>query len=867
MSFRVVVIRKAKGIFISINFSFSLKFHSKTMGSKSMLFDEQAVLAHLRHYLPAQGALKDFVHHNTLHAFQAEHFKEALFNASKILGYSTYLSIDEFREYYAKGRIKDAILDKVIEDYLEGNSSTIDADAKAWKNKMLKADYSQPQSARIGSLRKHWNTAYSINMDKAVYPVLLRLLSSFLDQGISHWTFPNTDLSFFDAVIKLSENGGFAKIFRSQRVQEILLKREYGIENLLNILVGSAQYYEDYLFDQQFSHAGWSGFVNAVEKKPEYLFAKRKISLGELIQIELLLEIDALDRKYGNNWQALASCIKEDRIAHFAAVPDEDLKTVQYLWQMAFEFSYFNEVFLGIEQTAERSAKEKKTKSFQALCCIDDRCYSIRRHIESLDENCETFGTPGFFGIEFFFKPESSKFYTKACPNPITPAYIIPEKGRKEYYKKDMHLNRASHDLFSGWFLSNTLGFSSVFQLVKNLFKPSATPLMASSYAHMDRKAKLQIDATGELLNGLKVGFTIEEMVSRLKYVFSSIGLRKDFADIVYIIGHGGSSVNNTYYAGYDCGACCGRPGSVNARVFAYMANKQEVRTALEKEGIIIPKTTIFLGGMHDTTKDEIQFYDEEEIIGKAYEAEHAKNLKTLEKALQMNAKERSYRFEEINQNSPIEKIHEEVKKRAVSIFQTRPEWNHTAAALTIIGRSNLFKHLYLDKRAFANSYDYTIDPEGKLLSSILKASIPVSGGIALEYYFSRVDQQKLGSGSKLPHNVVGLFAVSNGIEGDLRPGLPSQMIEIHEPLRMLFIIEHNPEIVLKVLESDKGLYEWVNNEWVLFTVYNSASKQWYIYKNNGFVAFKAQEEKLKSAEKPEEVYHTSAQKNLLIIP
>jgi uncharacterized protein len=54
-----------------------------------------------------------------------------------------------------------------------------------------------------------------------------------------------------------------------------------------------------------------------------------------------------------------------------------------------------------------------------------------------------------------------------------------------------------------------------------------------------------------------------------------------------------------------------------------------------------------------------------------------------------------------------------------------------------------------------------------------------------LEYYFSRVDNQKLGAGTKLPHNVMGLIGVANGIEGDLRPGLPLQMIEVHDPVKI----------------------------------------------------------------------------------
>ena len=37
----------------------------------------------------------------------------------------------------------------------------------------------------------------------------------------------------------------------------------------------------------------------------------------------------------------------------------------------------------------------------------------------------------------------------------------------------------------------------------------------------------------------------------------------------------------------------------------------------------------------------------------------------------------------------------------------------------------------------------------------------------------------------------MGLIGVANGIDGDLRPGLPSQMIEVHDPVRLLVIAEH----------------------------------------------------------------------------
>jgi uncharacterized protein YbcC (UPF0753/DUF2309 family) len=157
---------------------------------------------------------------------------------------------------------------------------------------------------------------------------------------------------------------------------------------------------------------------------------------------------------------------------------------------------------------------------------------------------------------------------------------------------------------------------------------------------------------------------------------------------------------------------------------------------------------------------------------------------------------------------------------------------------LCIVGRRNLTKGLFLDRRSFLNSYDYSIDPEGKYLFNIMKAAAPVCGGINLEYYFSRVDNQKLGAGTKLPHNVMGLIGVANGIDGDLRPGLPSQMIEVHDPVRILFIVEHFPEVVLDTIKRLYATYEWFINEWVNLVVVNPETKELFSFQKGEFVPY-----------------------------
>jgi uncharacterized protein YbcC (UPF0753/DUF2309 family) len=248
------------------------------------------------------------------------------------------------------------------------------------------------------------------------------------------------------------------------------------------------------------------------------------------------------------------------------------------------------------------------------------------------------------------------------------------------------------------------------------------------------------------------------------------------------------------------------------------MANQPEVREILLQRGIEIPVSTQFLGGLHDTTKDELLFYDEAVLRSENLQL-HLENQEKFLRVLDINSLERSRRFDTLDKNKSIPRLHEAVKKRAFSLFEPRPEYNHATNALCIISRKSTLKGLFFDRRAFLNSYDYQKDPEGVSLVKILSAAIPVCGGINLEYYFSRMDPDKLGAGTKLPHNVMGLIGVANGADGDLRTGLPYQMVEIHDPIRLLMVVEQDPNLVAKLLHAHPGIEEWVKNNWVHFVV------------------------------------------------
>jgi hypothetical protein len=782
-------------------------------------FNEQQTLHTLKHFLPAQAPLKDFIHHNTLHAFQDMKFEDALVRASKIFGYSVYLTLDEYRAIYSSGRISNAILEKSITER-HGMSAVED-----WREKMLNKPYDTYNYPRIGALRSNWKRQYHIDLDSLIHPILFRILCCYLDQGISLWKFPVSEKGFLASLREMEQNG-FSSFFKSERAARLLMEEDCGITDLLKIVVGDPGLFKQYLFDQQFAHPGWSGMVSVIEDSPESLVYPRQISLRELIFFELLMEVDALDNQFKENWLPLSRGLVRKQPDLFAAVEQTELDQVLAIWQQAFEWTYYDQVLAGLKQQKEKP-ESRKTKSFQALFCLDDREGSFRRYVEQLDPDCQTYGTPGFFGVEFYFQPHQSSLYTKQCPAPSNPKHLIKEVGYFGRQEKDLHFFKPTNSLFRGWIISQTLGFWAGFRLFLNVFSPWFRMATTTSFSEIDKTSWLSIENIPSFSKeyGLQVGYTVEEMANRVESLLISIGLIDDFASMIYVIGHGSSSVNNTHYAAYDCGACSGKPGAVNARVFAFMANHWGVRELLTSRGILIPDQTQFVAALHDTTRDDIIFFSEE-LLSLANLIKHRKYWNIFSQALDLNAKERSRRFELINTKESARKVHRKVRARSVSLFEPRPELNHATNAICIIGHRNLSKGLFLDRRLFMNSYDYSQDPEGKFLYPILNAAAPVCGGINLEYYFSRVDNEKLGAGSKLPHNVMGLFGVANGIDGDLRPGLPSQMIEVHDPVRLLMVVEHFPEVVLKVIQQTDKLFEWFANGWIHLVVINPHSKQ-----------------------------------------
>ncbi|HEX5105849.1 MAG TPA: putative inorganic carbon transporter subunit DabA, partial [Pirellulaceae bacterium] len=78
----------------------------------------QEFIDHAAHYLPSQGPLTVFVHHNTIHALEDRRFPLAVKLALELYGCQPYLSEDRYREEVARGRIRAEDLAAVLEEDL-----------------------------------------------------------------------------------------------------------------------------------------------------------------------------------------------------------------------------------------------------------------------------------------------------------------------------------------------------------------------------------------------------------------------------------------------------------------------------------------------------------------------------------------------------------------------------------------------------------------------------------------------------------------------------------------------------------------------------------------------------------------------------
>lgn len=554
----------------------------------------------------------------------------------------------------------------------------------------------------------------------------------------------------------------------------------------------------------------------------------------------------------------------------FSLIADIEGEKSSFIWLQAYEHHYHEIYFNALVNNDGRGRwKERNERpDAQLVFCMDDREEGIRRHLEELNPNIETLGAAAHFGVPHNWLGLDDKEVT-----PLTPVVFIPTHEFKEVIHEGQETALARHHKKRGWriqakalvnqetrrnLLSSAVLIAlsapaALFTLAAKVFAPRQTGQLAES---LREKFEADIPPSSVAINcqhpkkeptpeDQQLGYTDDEQVDKIETFLRIIGLVNGFAPFVVIAGHGSISQNNPHLAAYDCGACSGRHSGPNARIQAAIANRPEIRARLKERGLDIPDDTWFLGCEHNTCDEKFIWYDTD-VIPVSLQSAFEKLRQEVYEASQWSAHERCRRLASAPKNPTKESALKHIIGRSYDFSQARPELGHATNAICFIGRRSATQGAFFDRRIFLISYDPATDPEGIILEKLLLANGPVGAGISLEYYFSTVDNERYGSGSKVTHNVNGLFGVMDGSSGDLRTGLPKQMIEIHEAMRLQIVVEHSIEVLTRIYTAQPALQELIGNGWILLSAKDPDSKKISRFKpNTGFVPWQEKQETL----------------------
>lgn len=514
-----------------------------------------------------------------------------------------------------------------------------------------------------------------------------------------------------------------------------------------------------------------------------------------------------------------------------------------WVWLQAYERHYRQQILGALAANSGRGPWKTRDRrpSAQLMMCMDDREEGLRRHLEEISPAVETLGAAAHFNVPHAWRALDE---THAVPlAPVVPTVVVPAHEVREmvcegtrnaarfaahesrlkqrrYWRTHLHQGTRL-GLLSPTLLSLAAAPFTLPLLAGKAFAPGAMGrLVQHLRVGFDKTVATRIefvapnDSPEAKPENRRLGFTDIEQADRVQTLLRNSGLTYGFAPLVVIMGHASHSQNNPHASAYNCGACAGRWSGPNARLVAAMANRAEVRALLRERGIDIPADAWFIGSEHDTCDDIVTWYDEV-LLPEALRPALAKLKQDVAAACRLHAKERCRRFMSAPLTLTPEAAWRHVTGRANDWSQARPELGHATNACAFFGRRSLSRGAFFDRRSFLISYDPSQDPDGSVLERHLVINGAVGAGISLEYYFSSANNERYGCSTKVMHNVAGLLGIMEGASSDLRTGLPRQMIEVHEAMRLLVVVEHTLDVLTAIYQRQPAVQELVKNAWV----------------------------------------------------
>jgi uncharacterized protein YbcC (UPF0753/DUF2309 family) len=801
----------------------------------------QNKIEQISQYLPVIRPLNEFLHLPLYPDLLKIPFEQALLEVSTYYAHFPLMSIQEYHLAHKRGLISE----KVLLDVAQGYFTNLSQDSIKEKLFRDSKKFHLPEKT-YRPLHKCISEKIHYSFSELTESLLIRFLSNYLDQGFAYWPFPEGHGGLFSSFKKILLDS-YVHFFPFEKKLVLHLQEHTSAEAvsfLLSRLFVSREDQQQFIEESLLSLRGWSGLIKTIERYPYLLMYQKEINLMDFLALKFMIDVAWFEKfkvpaltseQTHKSWQSFKK----------HNVHSEEELNIFFSWQNALEKTFHARLlsslcsFVSQHKSKDRLATDLAlpiSKKLNLFFCIDDRECRLRQLLEMQGTQFTTFGTPGHFGLNIYYQATFSSVPLKHCPAPLQAPHLVRAFSQKDadHYSGEKAnaislVSKTASQIADSFFRAFTAGSVILRQIVSEFTHPDVNPVIEhplKSFPELLSDENLQT-------YGKRIGYSVDQAAATLAQFFKILGLTQ-LKGLNFFIGHFSQTTNNAYFNAYGCGACSGRDGGVNAQIMVTLANHKSVKESLFKDFKIDLREAYFVAGLHDTCADQVTFFSPDKIPVHLQE-DYRTTKMAFKHALEVNAAERVTLFAHVPGLRENKAALFYTKMRGESVFEPRPELGHTGNAICFVGKRETTRGFDFGRRAFLQSYDSKLDSRGENLIGILSAAIPVCGGINLDYFFSRVNNPFYGSGSKLSHNIVSLLALSNGTEDDLLTGIAQQMTELHDPQRIIFIVEAEEFKVNQILQ-DPQLGPWIKNFWVYFAFLDPDQSILKIYTEKGFV-------------------------------
>jgi len=846
--------------------------HPDAMGTEAG--DQPAPLEHLQDVLETISLrispvwpLKDYVAVNPYHGFANRDFWATRRFLRLFSDCETLPPLSHYRYQFRNGGLTAADVETAIgELHADGFAATRDMTADQIVRELQEdaeaVEFSPAAACRhaVGVSnpeRRVWTMAESIDRfqqtdwNVTIVDEIGKHCAAHYDDGQASWSAPYKNLPLYQAWRLTAQVDRQMDVLGLSNFCHFVKKLPHTPEAAITWLLGELnvpkELWKTVLLCQAMTVPGWSAWAKYQQVQAERSGQSNDDLVG-LLAMRLAYDVAiAKQCRFETDWSAAVHLGD-----NWYSIPTPDDSCHEALTRLvalrATEVAYRRVLLSGMQSsdsalpTDSSEVTAPSRPSAQAVFCIDVRSERLRRHLESVNAEVQTFGFAGFFGMPIRYTMLGESSGSTQVPALIGPSLEVHEgcnSSCDDHLAGAMQRRGAIRDwrrtwkqfqrsAVGGFGFVETVGLWFGVKMLKRTLGWSAGLQDAAS----DGMGGANQESFGPVRDDWETqGFGLDRQADLAESMLRGIGITDCFARLVVLCGHGSQTENNPLQAGLDCGACGGHSGAVNARVAAMLCNDPAIRQALADRGIAVPEDTYFLPALHNTTTDEVTAL-QSAAVPDSHKPDVDAFLQSAGEAGAGAAAERVIGVEPIvsaskgvgdvaeNSGEPVKSVDRLWKRRSQDWSEVRPEWGLAGNTSFVVAPRHTTRSTSLAGRSFLHSYDYRQDPEGAILEQIMTAPMVVAHWISQQYNASTVDPNTFGSGTKTLHNVVGKMGVFSGNGGDLMTGLPWQSLHDgkrlqHEPVRLQVVIAAPRGQIESIIAKHTLLDDLLSNGWL----------------------------------------------------